>query len=96
MKYTGAVIAESLIDEAFLNFVNITERRDGKIIFTVNDDFVSAVAEEISKALTARGHVSIENEYEQFMVYPNKVFRFPAKDEAARVKALEYAKSLGI
>lgn len=75
MKYTGVVIAESLIDEAFLNFVSITERRDGKITFTVDDVFVAAVAEEISKTLRPSGSVAIIGEYEQFMISPNKVVR---------------------
>ena len=96
MKYTGALMAESLIDEAFLNFVSVTERRDGKITFTVDDDFVSAVVEEISKALKPRSTGSVSGEYEQFLIYPNKIFKFSLKDDITRQKALDYGKSLGL
>lgn len=75
MKYTGVVVAESLIDEAFLNFVSITERKDGVIKFTVTDEFVLAVAQEISKVLKPSCSATIEGEYEKFAISPNQVAR---------------------
>lgn len=96
MNYTGLLIAESLIDEAFLNFVSITERKEGAIKFTVTDEFVLAVVEEISKALKPKSLANVDGEYEQFLIYPNKIFKFSLKDEVTRQKAIDYGKSLGL
>ena len=111
MKYTGTLIAESLIDEAFLNFVSITERRkmplEGAttdqlpeitlIRFIVTDDFAPAVVEEISKSLKGRGwYGSVEGEYEKFMIFPHKIFKYTPKDVTGFQKAIDYGKSLGI
>ena len=74
MKYTGTVIEASLLDEAFLNFASIAERKDGIIKFIVDDEFAAAVSEEISKTLRAgSAEVLLQNEYDVFAILPNKV-----------------------
>ncbi len=97
LVYKGTLIKDSLLDEAFLNFVSITKEDPPCLYFTVGEDFVASVAEEISKSLKPRGWCAqIENEYSKLVIFPNKILKFAPTDAAARGKAIEYGKSLGL
>lgn len=111
MKYTGTIIAESLLSDSVLNFVTVTSRETAElvdalpdqpkqvtiVVFEVGDDMASAVAEEISRHLNSRHwYADLRHEYEIFVIFPNKIFRFAPKETEKHQKAIEYAKSLGI
>ncbi len=111
MKYTGTIIVESLISDSVLNFVEIKTRETAEladaladqpkqvtiITFEIGDDLASAVVEEISKNLRS-GHwyADVAYEFDKYVIFPNKVFRFTPKETEKKQKAVEYAKSLGI
>lgn len=111
MKYVGTIIVESLISDSVLNFVEIKARETADladpladqpkqvtiVTFEIGDDMASAVVEEVSKNLKS-GHWygDVAHEFDKFVVFPNKVFRFTPKEVEKRQKAIDYAKSLGI
>ncbi len=111
MIYTGTVIIESLHDESVLNFVSTTGRETAELVdavgeqpkqvtvvtFTVNDEMAPAVVDELSRLLKS-GHwyADVRNEFDVFVVFPNKVFHFMPKEADKRQKAFDYAKSLNI
>jgi len=111
MKYIGTIILDSLISDSVLNFVEIKARETAEladaladqskqvtiVTFEIGDDMVSAVAEEISKNLKS-GHwyADISHEFDKFVIFPNKIFRFTPKEIEKRQKAVDYAKSLHI
>lgn len=111
MKYTGTIIAESLLSDSVLNFVDQKAKETAELadpaadqpkmvtILTieVGDDLVGAVADEISRNLKP-GHwyADIGNEYEKTIIFPNKLFKFTPKETEKRQKAIDYAQSLRI
>lgn len=111
MKYTGTIIAESLISDSILNFVEVKSRDTAElvdalpdqpkeiniIVFEVVDEMAGAIADELSRTLKS-GHwyADVSHEFDKFVVFPNKIFRFTPKEVDKRQKALDYAKSLGI
>ena len=111
MKFTGTVIAESLLSDSVLNFVDITMRETADLTdptgdqpkavnvltFEVGDDMASAVSDEISRNLRAgQWYADMATEYEKIVIFPNKIFRFAPKEVDKRQKALDFAKSLHI
>jgi hypothetical protein len=111
MKYIGTIIVESLISDSVLNFVEIKARETAEladpltdqpkqvtiITFEIGDDMASAVVEEISRNLKS-GHwyADVAYEFDKYVIFPNKIFRFAPKETEKRQKAFDYAKSLGI
>jgi hypothetical protein len=111
MKYTGTIIAESLLSDAVFNFVDIKARETAEltdpttdqpksvtvISFEVGDDMAAAVADEVSRTMLAGSwYADISHEYERIIIFRNKVVRFAPKETEKRQKAFDYAKSLGI
>jgi len=111
MLYTGTVIIESLHDESVLNFVNVTSRETADLVdalgdqpkqvtvvtFTVADEMAPAVVDELSRLLkTGHWYADVRNEFDVFVVFPNKVFHFMPKETDKKQKVLEYAKTLSI
>ncbi len=111
MKYTGTVIVESLLSDSVLNFVDVKHRETAELIdalpdqskevtivvFECGDDMAAAVAEEISRHLRPNHwYADIRQEYDTFVIFPNKIFRFAPKETEKHQKAVDYAKSLGI
>ena len=111
MKFTGVAIAESLMSDSVLNFVEVKSRETADLTdptadqpksvtvltFEVGDDMASAVADELSRNLKA-GHwyADMGTEYEKIVVFPSKIFRYATKEVDKHQKAVAYAKSLHI
>lgn len=95
MIYHGRFQTDGLLSDSVLNFVDV-KKQNGEVEFTVGDDFVLAVVEEISTHLKPAHACVISNEYERFVIFPNKVFRYRVTEAETQQKAIEYAASLGI
>lgn len=111
MLYTGTVIAESLLDESALNFVEQVKREHAQMIdaaadqpasvsivkFTVRDEMAPAIAEELSRLIKpGRWYADVRHEFDVYVIFAGKIFHFAPKETEKRAKALEYAKTLGI
>jgi hypothetical protein len=111
MIYSGTIISESLHDESVLNFVEVKSREKKPltgatdqqpkeielISFTVKDEMVPAVADELSRLLKP-GHwyADFGTEYDKYIVFAGKVFHYAPKEIEKQQKAKDYAKTLGI
>ena len=111
MIYTGTVIAESLHDESVLNFVDDVKREHAQMIdalpdqaktvsiitFAVREELAGAVVDELSRLIKpSHWYADVKHEFDVYVIFPNKIFRFMPKEADKRQKAVDYAKTLGI
>lgn len=67
------------------------------IEFEVADADADKLAEALSDVLAAPGwYADFHNDREVFVVFPERVFRYPRGDPASRAAAQEHGRSLGI
>ncbi len=111
MIYTGTVIAESLHDESVFHFVENIKREHAQLVdalagqeknvtivtFTVQDELVGAVVDELSRLIKpSHWYADIKYEFDNYVIFPGKIFHFTPKEIDKRQKAYDYAKTLGI
>jgi hypothetical protein len=67
------------------------------IEFEVPDDNVEALAEALAGALEPGPlYCDFRSEQETFVVFANRIFRYPRGDQSAREEAEGYARSVGV
>ncbi len=108
--FTGLLLKESLRDLDILNLIEITktEKRDipdaadfqpkiwTAIFFRGKEDKVEEIAEKMSKAIKERWYLNISTKNMEYIVFFNKIFKYPKGEEKIREQAIEYGRTLGI
>ena len=108
-KFRGLLLKESLNDLEVLKLVNIIKEEkwdiDNAADFQPNiwnaiefngQGDVEEIAKKISKAMNPRWYVNINTDIEEFVIFPNKIFRYTKGDKMGKIKAQKYARSLNI
>ncbi len=106
----GFVIKESLKDESLLNEIKIKKTETWKVedvaknvpkvwtalTFEALDKNSSKLAEHISNTIHPSFYVNFNTEEEQFIIFANKIFRYPRGDMEMRAQAQDYGSQIGI
>lgn len=110
-KYRGLLLKEGLKDESVLEMLTITktEKWDVKnaeggqpkqwtaIYFEVDRKKIDETAVYLSKALKPREwYLSMSAGDINFVVFPNKIFKYKKGDIVEKTNAVEYGKTIGI
>jgi hypothetical protein len=67
------------------------------LTFTADDSCAEVIADRFSQALDGPGwYIDFHTEKEVFVVFPNRVFRYPTGDQAGRSAATDYARAGGV
>jgi hypothetical protein len=83
--------------------VRATDVADGQppmwtlMTFVAEDECAEVIAGRFAESIDGPGwYVDFHSETETFVVFPNRVFRYPRSDGAARAEAAEYARACGV
>ena len=112
MAFTGNLLAESLRKDAPLDAPSLSVRRILRtdagdpsadqpltwtfIEFEIPGDNIDVFAEVLAGALEPGWYCDFRSEDETFVVFADRVFRYPRGDTSGRESAEEYARSVGV
>jgi hypothetical protein len=64
--------------------------------FEIPDDRVEALASALTDALQPGWYCDFRSETETFVVFADRAFRYPRRDESGRKQAEDHARSVGV
>ena len=103
MKYEGTIVEEGLLDNRFLNTVEILSVRISSAEVPKDRWHLYKVRVSEEDISSFAKHLKPEHWYAHFWngdeviaVFPSKTFKFKHSDKAAWGPAIEYGKSIGI
>jgi hypothetical protein len=105
MKFEGLLIKESLKDESVLDHVQVTkvETWDASdrpvwtaVYFDGDASHADRVAQRLSHVLLSGWYCNIATANDSYVVFANRVFKYPRGEDQGRAEAQEYGRSLGL
>ncbi|HST80356.1 MAG TPA: hypothetical protein VLL08_01305 [Kineosporiaceae bacterium] len=67
------------------------------VTFTADEECAETIAERFSSALDGPGwYIDFHTDTEVFVVFPNRVFRYPKGDRLGRAAAVDYGRAGGV
>ena len=109
--FKGLLLKESLRDEGILDIVQVTkveawdvgERVENwqpdrwtAVSFEGDDAQADEVGEKMSRAIKPKWYANFSTESHAYVVFADRVFKYVKGDSEARVRAQQYAISVGI
>ncbi len=111
IRLSGVLLKESLTDDGVLDFIQIvsTELWEVRgavapqpgwwtvIRFEADTQRAEEIAQRFSKALKPTSwYIHFSTDIDTYVIFPERVFRYPKGNQAARAEATAHALSLGI
>jgi hypothetical protein len=112
VAFTGILLAERLRKDAPLDAPSLRVRRIWRtdagdpsagqpltwtfIEFEIPDDNIEVFAEVVAGALEPGWYCDFHSEQETFVVFAERLFRYPRGDKSGRELAEDYARSVGV
>jgi len=108
--FKGLLLKESLRDLDVLNLVKITKIEKWDVPDAVNyqpkiwtaisfegeKDNVEEIVEKMSKAIKEKWYLNISTENMEYVVFFNKIFKYPKGNDKTKKQTIEYGISIGI
>ena len=111
MKYIGLVLEESLKDKSVLDSVTVTKTETWNVGNAEGDQpkvwhaisiegpqtKASEIAKMLSQSLKSPGwYTNLSTDSDFYVIFPDKVFKYPKGDQEKRSQAIEYGRKIGI
>jgi hypothetical protein len=105
MGFEGLLIKESVIDESVLDDLHVTKVETwnandppiwAAVYFDGDASQADSIAEMMSQVLQSGWYCNIATASDSFVVFANRVFKYPRGEEQGRAEAQDYGRSLGL